>query len=133
MMGIPQELQEKIVQFEQLKQQVQVVAAQKIQLEGEKREIEETLNILNGIDADTPVYRKKGTIMVRVSDIDKLKKELEDKKETLELRVKSLTNQEETLTKTLENLQNEINAEIQEIQKRAALKPNFSGGAFKGG
>ena len=133
MMGIPQELQDKIVQFEQLKQQVQIVAAQKIQLEGEKREVEETLSILQGVEAGTPVYRKKGTIMIRVDNIEELKKELEDRKETLELRVKSLTNQEETLTKTLENLQNEINNEIQEIQKKAALKPNFSGGAFKGG
>lgn len=116
MMSIPEELQEKIVKFEQMRQQIQVISTQRVQMEATEREIVETLEILDTITEGTPVYKKAGNIMFKVDDINKLKDELSENQETIGIRIKSLKSQETATQEAMEKLQKEINEEVTKMQ-----------------
>lgn len=102
------QLQNQIAQYQQLQQQLQVLASQRLQLEAKLREVEGTLEELGKIAADTPVYKSIGMLLVRQDDKDAIKKELEDHKETLAVRVKSLQKQEKSLAERYEQLGEKI-------------------------
>lgn len=116
MMSIPEELQEKVVQFEQMRQQIQIISSQRLQMEAEEKEIAETLEVLGTITEGTPVYKKAGNIMVKVDDIGKLKDELSEHQETMSIRVKSLKGQEDTTREAMEKLQNYITEQVNKMQ-----------------
>ena len=113
MNDLSQEMQGKIMQFQQLQQQIQIIAQQKYQIEMQTTEIEKTLEELSKIKKGAEIYKSVGTILVRNDDKDGLKKELEDKKETLDIRVKTLANQEKTLREMHQNLQKELTEALQ--------------------
>ena len=108
MKEISPQLQNQIAQYQQLQQQLQVLAAQRLQLEAKLREIEGTLEELNKVAADTPVYKSIGMLLVRQDDREALKKELDEHKETLTIRVKSLQKQEKALAERYEDLGGKI-------------------------
>jgi len=95
---ISPQLQNQIAQYQQLQNQLQVLGSQRVQLEAKLREIEGTLEELGKIKDDTPVYKSIGMLLVKQDDREALKKELEEHKETLTIRVKSLQKQEKALT-----------------------------------
>jgi len=104
MKEVSPQLQNQIAQYQQLQQQIQVVSAQRLQLEAKLREVEGTLEELGKIGADTPVYKSIGMLLVRQDDREGLRKELDEHKETLTIRLKSLQRQEKTLTEKYEEL-----------------------------
>ena len=111
-MDMNEEMQGKIMQFQQLQQQIQMIATQKYQVEMQMSEIDRTIEELGKLGKDAPVYKSVGSLLVNVDDKDVLKKELEDKKETLGIRSKTLGNQEKTLRERHLELQNELNEAI---------------------
>ena len=82
-------LQNQIAQFQQLQQQLQAVLSQKFRMDAQLKEMEMTLEELNKAPADTPVYKNVGSLMIKVADKESLLKEIEDDKETTEVRVKT--------------------------------------------
>ena len=98
------QLQNQIAQYQQMQQQLQVYATQRVQLEAKLREIEQTLEELNKLTGETPVYKSIGMLLVRQDDREGLKKELEEHQETLTIRVKSLQKQEKALSQRYEDL-----------------------------
>lgn len=108
MKEISPQLQNQIAQYQQLQQQLQVLASQRLQLEAKLREVEGTLEELNKVGGDTPVFKSIGMLLVRVDDRDALKKELEEHQETLTVRVKSLQKQEKSLAERYEQLGGKI-------------------------
>jgi len=109
---ISPQLQNQIAQYQQLQNQLQVLGSQRVQLEAKLREIEGTLEELVKIKDDTPVYKSIGMLLVKQDDREGLKKELEEHKETLTIRVKSLQKQEKALTERYEDLANKIQAAL---------------------
>jgi len=105
---ISPQLQNQIAQYQNLQQQLQVLGSQRVQLEAKLREIESTLEELGKVSADTPVYKSIGMLLVRQDDRDGLKKELEEHKETLTIRVKSLQKQEKSLSERYNDLAGKI-------------------------
>jgi prefoldin beta subunit len=105
---ISPQLQNQIAQYQQLQNQLQVLASQRVQLEAKLREIEGTLEELNKVSGDTPVYKSIGMLLVRQDDREALTKELEEHKETLTIRVKSLQKQEKALSERYEDLATKI-------------------------
>jgi len=101
---ISPQLQNQIAQYQNLQQQLQVLANQRVQLEAKLREIEATLEELGKIAGETPVYKSIGMLLVRQDDREGLKKELEEHKETLTIRVKSFQKQEKSLAERYEGL-----------------------------
>jgi len=109
---ISPQLQNQIAQYQQLQNQLQVLGSQRVQLEAKLREIEGTLEELGKIKDDTPVYKSIGMLLVKQDDREGLKKELEEHKETLTIRVKSLQKQEKALTERYEDLATKIQAAL---------------------
>ncbi len=89
----PENVQEKLDLFQQMQQQVQALLQQASQIDMSIRETERTVEEIKDSGKDTVLYRAIGSIMKKVEDIDKLRKELEEEKETMEIRNKSLKNQ----------------------------------------
>ena len=112
MKEISPQLQNQIAQYQQLQNQLQVLGSQRVQLEAKLREIEGTLEELVKIKDDTPVYKSIGMLLVKQDDREGLKKELEEHKETLTIRVKSLQKQEKALTQRYEDLANKIQSAL---------------------
>lgn len=112
MKEISPQLQNQIAQYQQLQNQLQVLGSQRVQLEAKLREIEQTLEELNKLSGDTPVYKSIGMLLVRQDDREGLKKELEEHRETLTIRVKSLQKQEKALSQRYEDLGAKIQAAL---------------------
>ena len=108
MKDISPQLQNQIAQYQQLQNQLQVLASQRMQLEAKLREVEGTLEELNKLTGETPIYKSIGMLLVRQDDREGLKKELEEHKETLTIRVKSLQKQEKALSQRYEDLATKI-------------------------
>jgi len=112
MKEISPQLQNQIAQYQQLQQQLQLLAQQRLQLEAKLREIEGTLEELNKITGETQIYKSIGMLLVRQDDRESLKKELDDHKETLTVRVKSIQKQEKSLSERYEQLGEKIQAAL---------------------
>lgn len=108
MKEISPQLQNQIAQYQQLQQQLQVLASQRLQMEAKLREVEGTLEELGKVSVETPVYKSIGMLLVRQEDREALRTELEDHRETLTVRVKSLQKQEKSLSERYEQLGEKI-------------------------
>jgi len=98
------QLQNQIAQYQQMQQQLQVYATQRVQLEANLREVEQTLEELARLTDETPVYRSIGILLVKTTDREGLRKELEETKETLTIRIKTLQKQEKAVGEKFEEL-----------------------------
>jgi prefoldin beta subunit len=114
--AIPDDVQQQLEQFEQLRQQAQALAQQQSQVEMAVRETERTLEELDEVAADTPLYRASGAIMVRVDDLKKLKSDLKEEQERHELRMKTLKTQIDKLNTQLQEMQTRLTPVLQRLQ-----------------
>ena len=114
--AIPDDVQQQLEQFEQLRQQAQALAQQQSQVEIAVRETERTLEELDEVAADTPLYRASGAIMVRVDDMKKLKSDLKEEQERHELRMKTLKTQIDKLNTQLQEMQTRLTPVLQRLQ-----------------
>jgi prefoldin beta subunit len=110
---IPPQMQNQIAQLQQLQQQLQVIATQRAQLEAKEREIEATLEELKNTKDDTPVYKSIGTLLIKADSKQELEKELDEHKETIGVRVKTLKKQETTLSERYQSLGEKLNEALQ--------------------
>jgi len=114
MKEISPQMQNQIAQYQQLQQQLQVLATQRMQLEAKVREIDGSLQELAKIGPETAVYKSIGTLLVRADDRESVKKELEEHKETISIRVRAIQKQETSLGERFEQLQQKISAALGE-------------------
>lgn len=105
MTDMPPQVENQLRQYQEIQQQLQAIMAQRQQTELQVRELDRTLGALEDVDAGTPLFRSVGTLLVGVKDADKLRTELTDQKETLEVRQKSVKRQEDQLKERLTTLQ----------------------------
>lgn len=101
--------QQKIQELQMLEQGIQGLLSQKQPIQGELAEVENSLNEITKTKSD--VYKVVGQIMIK-STPDELKKELDEKKQAISLRLNTLEDQEKELTSKIEKLRNEITKEI---------------------
>ncbi len=106
---LPPQVQNLVAQLQQLQQQLQAVITQRAQVEALLRDTEQALEELQKVDDDTPVYKAVGNVLVKEKR-ENVIKELTEKKETYEIRIKTLQRQEEKLrerfAETQQKLQN---------------------------
>ncbi len=98
-------LQEKLQQAQRLQAELESIVAQRYQLEISLKEVEKSLEELAKIDENTPIYKSVGSILVKARGKEEVKKELEEKKDLLEIRIKALKKQQELLQKKYEEIQ----------------------------
>ncbi len=113
---ISPKLQNQIAQFQQLQQQLQTVMSQKIRMDAMLKEMEMTIEELKKAAADAEVYKNVGSLMIKVADTPALLKEIEEDKETTEIRVKSLDRQEKMLKEKFQSVQEQLNRAIGQQQ-----------------
>ncbi len=104
---VPPELQHKLMRLQQLRDQLQTITLRRQQLELELREVEGALDELNKLAAETIVYKSTGILFYK-TERDKMVSELTDRKETLELRVKTLHHQEDSSKKQFEEYRKQL-------------------------
>lgn len=111
---IPSQLQEQLARLQQMQQTLQVVASQKQQLELELSDTERALQELNKLSDDAVVYKSIGSLLVK-ADRKELIKELEERKELLNLRISVLTKQEERARERVVELQQKIQERLRSM------------------
>ena len=104
-----------IAQLQTVQQQLQMVVSQKLQLENALKEIEEAIKEVEKASEDTPIYKTVGTVLVKTKK-DEILKELNEKKETIEVRIRALSRQEEKLKDRLQELQNKVKSMLSGVQ-----------------
>lgn len=103
---VPPIVQNLVAQLQQLQQQLQTVISQRVSLEGLLRETEQAIEELEKIQSDF-VFKSVGSILVKDARENVLK-ELKDKKETYEIRIKTLQKQEEKLRERFAETQKKL-------------------------
>ncbi|MGQ9583009.1 MAG: prefoldin subunit beta [Thermoplasmatota archaeon] len=101
-------LQNQIAQYQQLQQQLQMVVAQKSQFSLQLEELERALEELNRAKAETPIYKSVGALLVKVEKLEDLRKELEETRDTLGIKLKSMERQENQLKERFNGLRTEL-------------------------
>ena len=98
----------KVQQLQLTQQNLQTILIQKQQIESQLAEFSSALMELSTTDS---AYKVLGKIMV-VMPAERLKKELQEKKEVVEIRFQNFIQQEKKIQKTLEMLQKEALEEM---------------------
>ena len=117
--NISPQMQNQLAQFEQLRQQLQMVMTQRLQIESQLREVETALEEIGAISDDTPIYKNVGSLMVKAEDKKEVEKDLNEQKETLEVRVKTLERQENQLKERYQTLQKDLTKAAQLMEGRS--------------
>ncbi|MCE4600705.1 MAG: prefoldin subunit beta [Desulfurococcales archaeon] len=119
---VPPQVEAKYRKFVQARELLARVAQEKALLEASLADIEKLLEELKGVGDDAELYRMKGIVLIKTSK-EALVKELQEKKESFELKLVALRKQEESLQKEVERLSKEL----------AQMLGGGSGGAPVGG
>ena len=101
--------QEKIRELQMLQQRLQLFTAQKQQFQMQMIEVENALTEIE--KTKNSAYRLVGEILIE-KPAEEVKKELKEKKEELDLRIKTLDKQEAKTKESALALQKEISAEL---------------------
>lgn len=105
--NLPPELKTALVKYQELQDKLQRLLAEKSVIDSELKEVNRVLQELGSLPQDTPVYKIVSNLLVKVSKAD-VEKELNDRKEILELRSRTYQKQESTFRMQLEDLQKKI-------------------------
>ena len=105
-MEMNEETKKMIIEFQNYQQQLQSVLIQKESLKLQNMEIERALEEL-GKTKQTSAYKITGQIMIS-KPVKELKEEMDELKETIDLRVKSLEKNEERISNKLKDLQEKL-------------------------
>jgi len=106
---------EEILQFQQTQQQMQVLLSQKQNLQMQSVEMENALEEL-GKNEKGDVFEVVGNIMIKKSS-DEISKNLNEKKELMDLRLSTLDKQIEKLNEKATELQKKMAKKIKDSKK----------------
>lgn len=115
-MNISPKVQNQLSQFEQVRQQLQLLTTQRIQVESQVRELDNALGELNKTSKSSVVYKRVGSLFLKVDDKKDLKNDLSEQKETFDVRMKTLERQEKQLKERYTELQKEISKAVQGLE-----------------
>jgi prefoldin beta subunit len=104
---LPPQVQNQLAQIQQLQQQMQAVMTQKTQIEGLIRETDAALRELDKASEDAVIYKSVGELLFK-ADKAKLSEELKERKDMMDLRLKTMTKQEERIQSRFNQLQEQL-------------------------
>ncbi|MCX8175801.1 MAG: prefoldin subunit beta [Candidatus Bathyarchaeota archaeon] len=110
---VPPNLQEELAKLQQLQQTLQVIVAQKQQVEVELTDVDKALEEIKKMSDENPVYQAIGAFLVR-RDKETVIKELTERRELLTVRASVLGKQEERTRERLREVQQQIQARLRE-------------------
>lgn len=109
---LPPQVRQQAVQLQEAEQRAQALATQRQQLQTNLNETEEALKELDKRDEETTLYKSVGGVLVK-SDRSEAVKELEERKETLNIRIETVKKQEEKVRSQLEQMRAKIQTALQ--------------------
>lgn len=115
MAQLPPSLQDLVNRFQQAQNQLQSVLLRKQQYEAELRDVEKALGEIEKLSQDAKVYKSVGNFLLQTNR-DAALQELRERKELLELHIKTLSRQESMLREQLDKLRDDINKELARLR-----------------
>jgi len=103
---ISQEMQQKVMEFQEVQQQARMVVTQKYQLDLQLKESQAALDELEKVD-NAEIHKAVGQILIK-TDKASVTSELKEKIDTLGVHLKSLESQEKKLTDKLKAIQDRL-------------------------
>ena len=116
---VPPEAEVKYNKYVQLRDTYNAILQQRLAAESSLSELEKVLERLNSLSDDAEVYRMTGFVLIRTTKADLLK-ELQERKEDLELKIKALKNQENLVKGELERVASELQGILQGLAGKQA-------------
>jgi len=104
---LPPQVQNQLAQLQQVQQQAQMLIGQKNQVSMMLKDTEMALKELEKLDEDSIIYKSVGEILIK-ADKNKTLEELTEKKDMLDLRLKTLSRQEERVQNRYKQLHEQI-------------------------
>ncbi len=104
---VPPDVEAKYNKYVQLRETLNAVVQERLNVEGTIAEIDSIVEKLRDLPENAELYRMFGYVLVK-STRDEVLNELNEKKEDLELRLKALKSQEESLKREIEKLGEEL-------------------------
>lgn len=111
---LPPQVQNQLAQLQQLQQQAQAVMSQKAQIEGLIRETEAALKELEKSGDDAVIYKSVGELLFKAEKA-KLTEELKERKDMMELRLKTMAKQEERIQSRFTQLQEQLKMALGQV------------------
>ncbi|MEM4295354.1 MAG: prefoldin subunit beta [Candidatus Anstonellales archaeon] len=108
-MATDEELEREIVEYQKMEKQLEAVMGQRYQLETQREELTTALKLIEKTSEE--VYKSSGGILVKVSREEAIK-DIKDKLELIEVRLKTLKDQEDGLKNKLERLMKKLQEEL---------------------
>lgn len=115
---LPPEIQQQAIRYQQIQIQLNQLIAERSVLEQELREINRALEVLKNVPTDAEVYRAAGHLLIKISK-EVAEKELNERKELIELRIKTLSRQESQLRQQLSEIQNKLSQYISTTYRKS--------------
>jgi prefoldin beta subunit len=110
-MTMSKETEKNIAELQQLEQNLSTFLMQKQTFQTQLMEIENALNEIE--KSKDKIYKIVGPLMIESNKVN-MKKDLSEKKEMLDLRVKSIDKQETKIKERAESLQKEVMKELKQ-------------------
>ena len=109
-----------LLEFERSRQMLGNINAQKQQVAFQLEMIDASLEEM-GKTKEKTVYKVVGNVLF-LKDAKEMEKELKEKKESTELRLKTVEKQEETIIKKLNSIKSKIEGEAKELEDKKKAK-----------
>jgi len=109
--SLPEKVKEQVMRLQQLQNTLQALVLQRQSAELELRNVERAIEELEKTSDDAVVYKSAGPLLVK-RDKESLVKELSERKEILNARLKVLERQEERTRERIRELQSSVQKEL---------------------
>jgi len=101
-------IENKMKEIQQIQQQISMNSAQIESMNVRSKELEDAIKELKDTSEDEIVYRAAGDILIKERNLTKLMGKLEEDKDVINIRLKTLNKQQEALYEKYEALQKEV-------------------------
>lgn len=112
-MALPAKLQNDLKQFQRLQQDLAGINQQRLQFDLKLRETTHTLEELKALPGEAVLYRPIGGLLVKAKDRKEVEDLLTEDRELLEVRVKALERQENSLRERYTSMQRDLTQQLQ--------------------
>jgi prefoldin beta subunit len=113
--NLPPQLQNEMMQFQNLGEQINLITQQKYTIESNIKEKDAAINELEGLEDDVVVYKQVGGILVKKTKASVLE-DLKNDKLTFEMRKKTLERNETNYKKKFDEMKNSIEEKLKNRQ-----------------
>jgi len=114
---LPPQLRHQLAQFQQVQQQALALSTQKQQLELALHETERAIEEIEKLPEGATTYKSVGGILIK-AERAKLREELTERKETLDLRVKTIERQESRVAERLREMREKLEEALKTRQPK---------------